>query len=256
MREAFAYAWHGSGRRWDAVPLQVIGGIIGGFAIWYWGLKVPPEILDNPAFGGVAAIIIGAICGALVAFVLRLCWYPVYRRYDPYGGLIPYLRAKLGVHEIERQLRAIDDIRLILSTSLQREALEGVELNQDVSQQLQAGRVRNSGVTDRLTDLSKRVEADLKKIQDIVESHADYPYFRENIKYEPFNPFAFVSSARNVAAEIRQLSADADSKYLLRSQSFVEFGSAGQNLGNWGIRCDQNLGTSRQAIEALPVYGK
>ena len=97
-KEALAYAWRGSGKRWDAAPLQIIGGAIGGFVIWYWGLKVPSEILDNPAFSGLAAIVIGAICGALVAFVLRLCWYPVYRRYEPYGGLVPYLRAKLGAH--------------------------------------------------------------------------------------------------------------------------------------------------------------
>jgi hypothetical protein len=145
---------------------------------------------------------------------------------------------------------------MVLTTNLQREALDGVTLNQEVSQQLQAGSIRNSGLTERLVDLSKLVEADLKKIQDIVESHKDYPYFRENIKYEPFNPFSLVSGARNLAAEIRQLSIDSDSKYLLRSQSFVEFGSTVQNLGNWGIRCDQNLGTSRQNVEALPVYEK
>src|ERR1700733_10220980 len=97
MQKAFAYAWHGSGKRWDAAPLQVVGGAIGGFVIWYWGLKVPSEILDNPAFSGIAAIAIGAICGALVAFILRLCWYPVYRRYRPYGGAGPYLRANLGI---------------------------------------------------------------------------------------------------------------------------------------------------------------
>jgi hypothetical protein len=97
IKGLWRYAWHGSGRKWDAAWLQVAGGVLGGFAIWYWGLKVPSEILDNPAFSGIAAIVIGAICGALVAFVLRLCWYPVYRRCHSYGGLVPYLRAKLGV---------------------------------------------------------------------------------------------------------------------------------------------------------------
>jgi hypothetical protein len=97
IKGRWRYAWHGSGQRWDAAWLQIAGGAVGGFVIWYWGLKVPSAILDNPAFSGVAAIFIGAICGALVTFALRLCWWPMYRLCHPYGGLAPYLRTKLGV---------------------------------------------------------------------------------------------------------------------------------------------------------------
>jgi hypothetical protein len=95
-KDALAYAWHGSGRRWDSALLQVLGGAIGGFIIWAWGLKVPPAILDNPAFSGVAAIAIGAVVGALVVFVLRLCWWPLHRRLAPHGGLWSFLLKVLG----------------------------------------------------------------------------------------------------------------------------------------------------------------
>ena len=47
-KDALAYAWHGSGRRWDSAALQAFGGAVGGLLIWAWGLKVPSEILDNP----------------------------------------------------------------------------------------------------------------------------------------------------------------------------------------------------------------
>jgi hypothetical protein len=95
-KEAFSYAWHGSGRKWDSPLLQVAGGAIGGFLIWLWGLKVPSEILDNPALSGIAAIFIGAAVGALVAFTLRLCWWPFHIRLAPYGGLSSFLKQSLG----------------------------------------------------------------------------------------------------------------------------------------------------------------
>jgi len=94
-KEAFSYAWHGSGRKWDAAPLQIGGGAIGGFLIWYWGLKVPSEILDNPALSGVVAIIIGAIIGAIVAFILRLLWWPFHKYLEPCGGLRAFLPSAL-----------------------------------------------------------------------------------------------------------------------------------------------------------------
>lgn len=157
-------------------------------------------------------------------------------------------------YEVERQLRAIDDVRAILNGVIMRRGLDGVTLHRDVSQQLQNGTIKTSGVTKRLLDLAKLVETDLTTVQNIVETHADYPYFRADIRYDPFNPFSLVSGARNLAADIDQLSADADSKYLLRGQSIAEFGSAVQGIGNWAMQSGQNLGTSRQQVEALPIY--
>ncbi len=95
-RKALVYAWHGSGRKWDALWLQSLGGVFGGFVIWYWGLKVPQAILDNPALGAVVAIIIGAAAGAIVVFLLRLCWWPFYWRLEPHGGLFQFLQTRLG----------------------------------------------------------------------------------------------------------------------------------------------------------------
>jgi hypothetical protein len=86
IKQAFAYAWHGSGRHWDAAPMQIFGGSVGGFLIWWQEIKVPATVLDNPALSGVAAIAIGAIFGALVVFVVRLCWY----------ALVHHLRIRLN----------------------------------------------------------------------------------------------------------------------------------------------------------------
>jgi hypothetical protein len=94
--KALAYAWHGSGRRWDALWLALIGGLIGGFVIWRLGLTVPHAILDNPGWGGVAAIMLGAFTGVMVVFVARLCWWPFHWRLQPHGGLNAFLGANLG----------------------------------------------------------------------------------------------------------------------------------------------------------------
>ncbi len=90
------YAWHGSGSRWDAVLLQILGATIGGWAFWYFDIKTPQFILDNPALSAVVAIIIGAVIGVAAAFLLRLCWWPFHCRLQPHGGLIPFLRGALG----------------------------------------------------------------------------------------------------------------------------------------------------------------
>jgi hypothetical protein len=93
---ALGYAWHGSGRHWDRGWLQLGGGAIGGFLIWYWGVKVPSTILDNPALSAIIAIAIGGLAGAMVVFVLRLCWWPFHKRLRPHGGLPVYLQKRLG----------------------------------------------------------------------------------------------------------------------------------------------------------------
>jgi uncharacterized protein YfkK (UPF0435 family) len=96
LRQHVRFAWHGSGRRWDAGWMAVIGGLIGGFAIWFLGIKVPQTILDNPLWGGVVAIILGAIVGVVFVFIVRLCWAPFHFRLEPLGGLQKALRAALG----------------------------------------------------------------------------------------------------------------------------------------------------------------
>jgi hypothetical protein len=96
MRAALRYAWHGSGRRYDAVSLQVIGGFLGGVLFWALGLKLPQEILDNPALSGVFAIVLGVISGVSFVFFLRLAYWPIHRRVEPYGGLRALVQAKLG----------------------------------------------------------------------------------------------------------------------------------------------------------------
>src|SRR5712692_747347 len=97
IKSRWRYAWHGAGPRWDALPLQAVGSAVGGFLFWYLGVKVPQEILDNPALGALFAIFVGGVAGVVVVFIARLCWWPVYRRYHPLGGFVPYLKAKLGV---------------------------------------------------------------------------------------------------------------------------------------------------------------
>jgi len=96
FKSAFHYAWHGSGGRWDALPLQAVGSAIGGFLFWYLGLKVPQAILDNPALSALASIVIGGLVGVIFVFSLRLCWWPYYWRLEPHGGLAAFLRTSLG----------------------------------------------------------------------------------------------------------------------------------------------------------------
>jgi hypothetical protein len=93
---ALHYAWHGSGRRWDALPLQAVGSGIGGFLFWYLGLKVPQAISNNPALSTLASIIIGGVAGVVFVFLLRLCWWPYYWRLEPHGGLATFLHTRLG----------------------------------------------------------------------------------------------------------------------------------------------------------------
>ena len=96
FKKALQYAWHGSGRRWDAVWIGVVGGLIGGLSIYLMGLKVPQTILDNPGWAAVAAIALGSITGVIFVFLIRLCWWPFQWRLAPHGGLLSFLRVRLG----------------------------------------------------------------------------------------------------------------------------------------------------------------
>ena len=86
LKSALQYAWHGSGRRWDAVWIGIVGGLIGGFVIWVLGVKVPQTVLDNPLWGAVVAIALGAVTGVATVFIVRLCWAPFHFKLKPYGG--------------------------------------------------------------------------------------------------------------------------------------------------------------------------
>ena len=94
FRECLKYAWHGSGRRWDAGWIGIIGGLVGGLIIWRLALKVPQTILDNPAWGAVAAIVIGAVVGVIVVFFARLCWAPLHFALENCGGLKAFFQTK------------------------------------------------------------------------------------------------------------------------------------------------------------------
>jgi hypothetical protein len=85
------------GWRWDSGWPQVAGGAIVGFAIWSSGVKMPPEILDNPFLSALVAIALGGFVGAITGFLLRLCWWPIHRQLAPLGGLAGALRLRLGV---------------------------------------------------------------------------------------------------------------------------------------------------------------
>jgi hypothetical protein len=96
FKKELQYAWHGSGRRWDAAWIGIVGGLIGGFSIWLLGIKVPQTILDNPGWGGVAAIALGSITGVIFVFVIRLCWAPFHFRLEPWGGFRNAFGTALG----------------------------------------------------------------------------------------------------------------------------------------------------------------
>jgi hypothetical protein len=97
IKSRWHYAWEGSGPRWLEAGLGVVGGSVGGLVFWVLGVKLPQEILDNPSLSGVLATAVAGVAGVTVAFIGRFCWWPIYCRFHPYGGLVPYLRAKLGI---------------------------------------------------------------------------------------------------------------------------------------------------------------
>ena len=92
----FHFAWHGSGPRWAAMPIQLVGSASGGGLMWWWGVQLPHEIIDNPALAAIAAIVIGGIAGVIFVFVIRLCWAPIHFRLAEQGGLRTTLQSKLG----------------------------------------------------------------------------------------------------------------------------------------------------------------
>jgi hypothetical protein len=98
LRDCLQYAWRGSGPRWDTPWIAIIGGIIGGLIFWRLGLKVPQTILENPLWGAVVAIVLGAVTGVAAVFIARLCWAPFHFLLKPKGGLKAALKSKLGVN--------------------------------------------------------------------------------------------------------------------------------------------------------------
>jgi len=82
MRSAFTYAWHGSEKKWDAVPYRLWAASLVACYL-YWGLKFPRKywiILRLVASRHYYWRNLRCI-GRLRA---TLCWYP-FMFYHPYG---------------------------------------------------------------------------------------------------------------------------------------------------------------------------
>jgi hypothetical protein len=98
MHKYITYAWRGSGPQWDTPKVAVLGGSVGGFVFWLLGIKLPQAILDNPGWGAVVSIALGAIVGVFVVFIGRLCCAPIHFAYEDYGGFRAFLKQRMGRH--------------------------------------------------------------------------------------------------------------------------------------------------------------
>lgn len=289
--------------------MQVVGGCLGGFLFWLLGLKMPQTILDNPGLSGVFAIALGGVSGVVFVFLLRLGYWPIHRKVEPLGGLLPALRVKLGVqmgpailmasgilaflvlfgggaiwaivqagarsapaqseaaqpppapgfvsYDIERRLRAIDETRDFLTGTVHPLYREGITLFTEMSQALERGMPLTIPMADALTAYSQKVETAFNQLQAQAKKYHDYVYLRAVVAFTPEgNPYEIVSSARNLAKNIRDIPLDAPPALyssFIHNQHFASFGRSVHALSGWLAGSDEHLSRCRQDILALPV---
>jgi hypothetical protein len=89
-------------------------------------------------------------------------------------------------------------------------------------------------------------------MQALAAKYDGYDFIKDFENFNAFNPFAVVSSARNIAAELKR-GIPGGYTTLLNNQYFVEFGRVTIQLGNWSGEWANKLVELRKEVSELPV---
>ncbi|TAJ35380.1 MAG: hypothetical protein EPO55_25760 [Reyranella sp.] len=217
------------------------------FGPWWRRFKLEPSHL-------IWVGLIGTICSVLI-LTAGIVWQA---RQQVVAGVPPALSGPAAAappkvyfsYDIERQLRAIDQLRDLVGPQARALSDEGRGIYTKIDSGVQLGTLEGSTAAV-LTDYAARVEALLKQMQALAGKYSGYEFIREFENFNAFNPFEVVSSARNVAAALQR--GPAGMAGIRDNQYFVAFGRSTIQLGNWSGDWANKLDALRKEVLALPV---
>jgi hypothetical protein len=164
----------------------------------------------------------------------------------------PPLEKRFTAYDVEQRLRAIDQLYGLLGTSVMEVSADGERLNKSLGSKVLAGTAAG--------DLEKYAGAAGAALSNYFETAGKFMIFPD-IHHDAtalvWNPFEVVSSAKNLAAEIRSLEQQNVAAYLRNNKYMAEFnsGTSGQ-FWRWINEKQELLTKKRREYEAAPVYPK
>lgn len=166
----------------------------------------------------------------------------------------PPLKKRFTAYDIEQRIRAIDDLYGLLSTEVMSASASGERLNKSLTD-----RISNKTAVANLTEYAETAETTLKKYFEAAGRYMIFPDIHHDATALVWNPFEVVSSAKNLAAEIKSLEQqDANVPLYLKSNKFMaEFNVATSGrFWTWINEKQELLTKKRREYEAAPVYPK
>lgn len=153
-------------------------------------------------------------------------------------------------YDVEGRLREIDAVRDVLSDLFQL-ALEGVGLQFDTIIAIRAGNAHKTG--QPLEAYRDRVNAAFSQLTSLLNSRT----FDDVMGIQNISTFDQASVSGNIEAYLRDLHTSrlgTDKQLYLENDIYLKNLWRGvQALGQWEIRCKQDLLTVRRKIENLPL---
>jgi hypothetical protein len=164
------------------------------------------------------------------------------------------LEKRFTAYDIEQRNRAIDELYGLLSTEVLSASTAGARLNKSLMD-----RILNKTAAANLSAYADTTEIALNKYFDAAGRYMIFPDIHHDATALVWNPFEAVSSAKNLAAEIKSLEQqDANVPLYLKSNKFMaEFNTATSGrFWTWINEKQQLLTKKRREYEAAPIYPK
>jgi hypothetical protein len=247
---------------WDWISYGCLG--LAAFGLAFGSLaKESPEMfsglafLSSPRWAFAPAVLFAA---ATVIFLVRMiapepqktAEYP--KQNPPTLEESKPLEKRFTGYDVEQRLRAIDDLYNLLGSSVISVSAEGERLNKSL-----ADKIANKIAATDLAKYADVAGAALNNYFDTAGRYMIFPDIHHDATALVWNPFEVVSSATNLAAEIRSLEQqDLNIPLFLKNNKFMESFSAGTSgqFWRWINEKQQLLIKKRREYEAAPVYPK
>jgi hypothetical protein len=212
--------------------------------------------LDRKKRVGPSLLIFLGVAGVLFFGTVALAGLIWQSRSSPTPpGTVETIEKRFTAYEIERQLKAIDDIKSTMTTDIKDIWLSGGILAKRVQTDALAGKAIASNSAGQLDEFANKSEGRLNSVKAKIETYKEYPFLDVlSIMKSPYTPFEVVVLSRNSAAIIRSFSSEADARFLIQNQDFAALGNALGRIGGWVADSEKRLLEERKRVEALPVY--
>ena len=162
------------------------------------------------------------------------------------------LEKRFTAYDVEQRLRAIDQLYGLLGGNVREASADGERLNKSLADKAPGNTIA--------AELEKYADATEEVLKNYFETAGKFMVFHDifhDATALVWNPFDLVSSAKNLAAEIKSLEQqNANVPLFLRNNKFMaEFNSATSGrFSRWINEKQQLLEKKRREYEDAPVY--